>query len=112
MHQHSWPGNIRELLNTLQRAAVWSDDEVIGAEAIKDAIQLSPRAVPGADNILNRPVESGLELELLMAQVARHYIERALEHTHNNKTQAAKLLGFSNYQTFSNWMTRYGVTGE
>lgn len=111
MLQHAWPGNIRELLNTLQRAAVWSDDEVIGVDAIKDAIQLSPRIAPGTDNILNRPVEAGIELESLMAQVARHYIERALENTRNNKTQAAKLLGFGNYQTFTNWMNRYGVTG-
>ena len=110
--QHTWPGNIRELLNTLQRAAAWSDDEVIGADAIKDAIQLTPRTAAGADNILNRPVESGIKLESLMAQVARHYIERALATTGNNKTQAAKLLGFSNYQTFSNWMNRYGVTGS
>jgi transcriptional regulator with PAS, ATPase and Fis domain len=112
MLQHSWPGNIRELLNTLQRAAVWSDDEVIGIEAIKDAIHLSPRHVPGADNILNRPIEPGVELESLLAQVARHYIERALDSTRNNKTQAARLLGFGNYQTFTNWMNRYGVTGR
>jgi DNA-binding NtrC family response regulator len=109
MLQHTWPGNIRELLNTLQRAAVWSDDESISLEAIKDAILLSPKTLRGDDGILNRPVESGLELEALMTQVARHYIERALDHTRNNKTQAAKLLGFSNYQTFTNWMNRYGV---
>ncbi len=109
MLQHSWPGNIRELLNTLQRAAVWSDDDIIGLEAIKDAVQLSPKSVSGAENILNRPVESGIELEALMALVARHYIERTLDHTRNNKTQAAKLLGFGNYQTFTNWMNRYGV---
>ena len=109
MLQQSWPGNIRELFNTLQRAAVWSDDEAIGMEAIKDAILLSPKALPGADGILNRPVESGFDLESLMAQVARHYIERALDHTRNNKTQAAKLLGFGNYQTFTNWMNRHGV---
>lgn len=112
MLQHYWPGNIRELLNTLQRAAVWSDEEVIGVEAIKDAIQVSARAAPGADNILNQSVESGVALESLMSKVARHYIERALDHTHNNKTQAAKLLGFGNYQTLSNWMARYGVKGQ
>jgi transcriptional regulator with PAS, ATPase and Fis domain len=112
MLQHAWPGNIRELLNTLQRAAVWSDEEVISAEAIKDAIQVSSRTIPGTDNILNQPMEPGIELETLMARVARHYIERALDHTHNNKTQAAKLLGFGNYQTLSNWMTRYGVKGQ
>jgi transcriptional regulator with PAS, ATPase and Fis domain len=109
MLQHAWPGNIRELLNTLQRAAVWSDDESISLEAIKDAILLSPNALHGGDGILNRTVESGLDLEALMIQVARHYIERALDHTRNNKTQASKLLGFSNYQTFTNWMNRYGV---
>jgi len=109
MLQHTWPGNIRELLNTLQRAAVWSDDESISLEAIKDAILLSPKTLQGDDGILNRPVESGLELEALMTQVARHYIERALDHTRNNKTQASKLLGFGNYQTFTNWMNRYGV---
>lgn len=109
MLQHAWPGNIRELLNTLQRAAVWSDDESISQEAIKDAILLSPKALQGDDGILNRPVESGIDLEALMTQVARHYIERALDHTRNNKTQASKLLGFGNYQTFTNWMNRYGI---
>jgi transcriptional regulator with PAS, ATPase and Fis domain len=109
MLQHEWPGNIRELLNTLQRAAVWSDDEAIGLEAIKDAILLSPKALLGADNILSRPIEPGIKLEELMAKVARHYIERALDHTRNNKTQAAKLLGFGNHQTFTNWMSRYGI---
>lgn len=109
MLQHAWPGNIRELLNTIQRAAVWSDDESIGLEAIKDAILLSPMALHCEDEILNRPVESGIDLEMLMAQVARHYIERTLDHTRNNKAQASKLLGFANYQTFINWMKRYGI---
>lgn len=109
MLQHAWPGNVRELLNTLQRAAVWSDDEAISQEAIKDAILLSPKTLQGDDGILNQPVESGLDLEALMTQVARHYIERALDHTRNNKTKASKLLGFGNYQTFTNWMNRYGV---
>jgi transcriptional regulator with PAS, ATPase and Fis domain len=110
MLQHAWPGNIRELLNTLQRAAVWSDDETIGMEAIKDAILLSPKVGQGDDGILNQSVEAGLDLEGLMTQVAKHYIESALDQTHNNKTQASKLLGFSNYQTFTNWMNRYGAT--
>jgi DNA-binding NtrC family response regulator len=107
--QHHWPGNVRELFNTLQRAAVWSDDETISPDAISDALLLSPRTLDGEQEILNRPLESGVELEALMGQVARHYIERALAHTRNNKTQAARLLGFGNYQTFTNWMNRHGV---
>lgn len=107
--RHSWPGNIRELLNTLQRAAVWSDEETIGPEAISDAILLTPKAQSANDFILNRRLDSGLALEDLIAYVARHYLQRALEHTKGNKTQAAALLGFRNYQTLTNWMEKYNV---
>ena len=106
---HPWPGNIRELLNTLQRAAVWSDDETIGQEAIRDAILVTPTERAGSDSILNRPLDSVLALDDLMAGVARHYLQRALEQTKGNKTQAAALLGFRNYQTLTNWMEKYKV---
>ena len=107
--QHPWPGNIRELLNTLQRAAVWSDDETVGQEAIRDAILVTPKGQASNDSILNRPLNSVLALEDLMAGVARHYLQRALEQTKGNKTQAAALLGFRNYQTLTNWMEKYEV---
>lgn len=107
---HTWPGNIRELLNTLQRAAVWSDDETIGQEAIRDAILVTPTWYARSDDgILNRSLDSALPLEDLMAGVARHYLQRALERTKGNKTQAAALLGFRNYQTLTNWMEKYKV---
>lgn len=109
MLQHHWPGNVRELDNALRRAAVWSDDESISLESIKDAILLHPKVSPSDNDILNQSVESGVELEMLMAKVASHYIERALEHTRHNKTKASKLLGFSNYQTLINWMKRYEI---
>lgn len=110
LRQHPWPGNVRELLNTLQRAAVWSDDEKIGPEAISDAILNMPTWQTGSDEcILNRPLDSTFVLENLIAEVAQHYLQRALEQTKNNKTQAAALLGFKNYQTLSNWMKRYNV---
>jgi len=41
--------------------------------------------------------------------VAADYLARALEHTRDNRSQAARLLGFGNYQTFTNWMNRHGV---
>lgn len=109
MLQHRWPGNVRELLNTLQRATVWSDDEVIGLEAMKDAILVPPKGQRGASDILDRPIEGGVPLDALMAEIARHYLKRALEHTHSNKSQAADLLGLGSYQTLTNWMNRYGI---
>lgn len=109
MLQHAWPGNVRELLNTLQRATVWSDDETIGLEAVRGALLAAPKKDGGEDAILNRPLDSALSLEELMASVARHYLQRALDQTKGNKTQAASLLGFRNYQTLGNWLEKYGV---
>jgi transcriptional regulator with PAS, ATPase and Fis domain len=109
MLQHRWPGNVRELLNTLQRATVWSDDEVINLEAMKAAILVPPKGQKGAGDILDRPIEGGVSLDALMAEVARHYLKRALEHTQSNKSQAADLLGLGSYQTLTNWMKRYGI---
>ena len=109
MLQHSWPGNVRELLNTLQRASVWSDEETIDSVAMKDSIFRFPKQRGMGEQIMDRPVEGGIELEGLMAEVARHYIKRAMDYTRNNKTQTANLLGFSSYQTLTNWIKKYGI---
>ncbi|WP_269145850.1 helix-turn-helix domain-containing protein [Nitratidesulfovibrio oxamicus] len=42
-----------------------------------------------------------------MADVARHYLDRAMEQSRGNKTEAAKLLGLGSYQTLTNWLLKY-----
>ena len=105
--QHSWPGNIRELLNTLQRAVMWSTADVIRDRDIRDALLPSPSQ--GADGVLDRPLGNGLNLPHLLSEVARHYLKRAHEKAAGNKTLAAELVGLPSYQTFTNWMNKYGV---
>ena len=63
-------------------------------------------------HILDRPLGKGLRLQDLLADVARHYLVRALEETRGNKTRAARLVGLASYQTFTNWSKKYGVDGE
>ena len=41
--------------------------------------------------------------------MARHYLRRALDAAHGNKSQAAKLLGLPSYQTLTNWLEKYGL---
>jgi len=59
--------------------------------------------------ILNRPLGRELDLKTLIAKVAQHYIKRALNESHNNKTEAAELIGLPSYQTLNNWMEKYDV---
>jgi len=107
--QHNWPGNVRELLNTLRRAAVWSGKVTISKDDIEDAILPMTPVSQSSDDILNRPIGKGVNLQGILSDVAKHYMERTLKETGGNKSRAAKLLGFTHYQTFSNWAAKYNL---
>ena len=104
---HPWPGNVRELLNTLRRAAIWTESNTISAEDAREALL----PVPGArrHDVLGRPLGGGLNLPELLSEVAKHYLDRALDEAAGNKTKAAELVGLPSYQTLTNWLQRYGV---
>ncbi len=104
---HSWPGNVRELLNTLHRAAIWSESTTISTEEVRDALLPAPKTQ--RREILGRPLGNGLDLQMLLQEVAQHYLSRALDEAHGNKSRAAELLGLSSYQTLTNWLSRYKV---
>ncbi len=90
---HSWPGNVRELQNVVQRAAIFSDSELIDD---KD-IEFSAPAVSVGN--------SALELKTIDA-MERDMIRKALEKTDNNKTKAAEILGIS-VRTLRNKLAEY-----
>ena len=106
--RHSWRGNVRELLNTLRRAAIWSDDETIETEDVREALLPAPR--DQRQEILDRPLGEGFSLPDLLAKIARHYLTRAMEETAGNKSKAAELVGLASYQTLTNWLSKYGVS--
>ena len=103
--RHAWPGNVRELANTLRRAAIWSEGDVIGEEEMVDA--LLPAAGGGA--VMGRALGNGFSLPGVLADVARHYLARAMREAGESKTRAAELVGLASYQTLTNWLVKYGV---
>ncbi len=90
------------------RAAIWTPEPTLKAEDNRDA--LLPLGGTEEDRIVGRPLGEGIDLTGLLATVARHYLERALDEAAGNKTRAAKLVGLPSYQALTNWMKRYGVT--
>jgi len=107
MMMHPWPGNVRELLLTLKRAAIWSEGVTITTEDVREALLKIPSTQ--RTDVLGRPLGEGLNLPDLLAKVARHYLERALDETSGNRTKAAILVGLPSYQTLTNWLRRYEV---
>lgn len=106
---YEWPGNVREMKNTLLRAAVLSSGPKITEAEIRQAIFTAP--TQNKDGILNRPLGNGFNLQRALDEVAQHYLRRALEQAHGNKSEAAKLVGLPSYQTLTNWLKKYDLDG-
>ena len=108
LFRHAWPGNVRELQATIDRLVLWAPNATVGAEDVGEELLRTVREERA--NLLGRPLDNGLELPTLVADLARHYLERALSEADGNKTRAAELIGLPSYQTLTNWMKRYDVT--
>ncbi|KJS02107.1 MAG: Fis family transcriptional regulator [Peptococcaceae bacterium BRH_c4a] len=87
--KYHWPGNIRELQNVLERAAIISHSNEITVEDLPKEFQIGP-AKPGADMVVGLP-EGGISLE----DLEKELIIKALEKSKGNQTRAAQLLGIT-----------------
>ena len=105
--RHPWPGNVRELQATMDRLVLWTAHAAIEAADVSEELLRTATAAPA--DLLGRSLGGGLDLPALMADLARHYLERALDEAGGNKTRAAELIGLPSYQTLTNWLARYGV---
>jgi DNA-binding NtrC family response regulator len=79
---HTWPGNFRELAQTLRTAAL---------HAAGDRIELAD--LPFAFRSEPPPQEPKLPLDDLMQNAERRLIQLALDQSGNNKSKAAQILG-------------------
>jgi len=81
---YSWPGNIRELENIIQRAITLSQHEVILPEDLPATI---------IQKIDEKLFEKALEEKFTLDQLEKEYIKRVLIETGGNKSKAAERLG-------------------
>ena len=75
---------------------------------VREALLPQPETL--GQKVLERPLGDGFNLPELLADVARHYLSRAMDESAGNKTRAAELVGLPSYQTLTNWLAKYGVT--
>ena len=86
--QYSWPGNIRELFNVLERLVILADNDVLGLDNLPKNILLS---VLPQSNSSTLSVQG--DLPTTTDNVERDVIVRVLTEEHFNKAGAAKKLG-------------------
>jgi DNA-binding NtrC family response regulator len=107
VRKHPWPGNVRQLYNTLVQAAVMTDGDVIDRQDVADAIAEVP-GKPAVDP-LEQSLGDGFSLTDFLEEIQRHYLLRAMKESGGVKTKAAELLGYKNYQTLAAQLERLKV---
>jgi two-component system response regulator PilR (NtrC family) len=92
LENYSFPGNVRELENMIERAVALAASTTIGlSELPLSVIGVSAQSTP---DLLSLP-EEGCNLDEIMNQVELRLLVQALERTQGVRTSAAKLLGVS-----------------
>ncbi|MGX9932378.1 sigma 54-interacting transcriptional regulator [Virgibacillus salarius] len=106
MYKYDWPGNIRELMNILERLFVLTDGEHISFNALPEFLHIELQK----EGTL-APVQSLKKRRELLAEASKEeqeLIKQTLEQVKGNKSQAAKLLGVSR-ATLYNKISRYAL---
>jgi DNA-binding NtrC family response regulator len=105
LQRHPWPGNVRELRNVIERAVIIAGEGAItpahlpfdfgAAQGVKPPVQL------------NEPDAVRLPVGTTVSDAEKALIMLTLQHTKNNKTRAAEILGIS-LKTLFNKLKEYG----
>lgn len=90
LQRHSWPGNIRDLENSLVKSVLYSRKKVLEA----DDLMLS--TIKGKDSLDYLPTpQAGFSLDEFLVSVRKQLMLKALDSAKGNQSEAARLLGIT-----------------
>ncbi len=121
LKNYSWPGNIRELENFIERLVVLTDSDLITPEDLSfDMLSLGevnsgePETLLEDRDLLLSSLslpeisEEGIELNKVLKEIEVYYLKKALEISNGVKARAARLLGL-NRTTFIEKLKKYNL---
>jgi DNA-binding NtrC family response regulator len=95
---YDWPGNVRQLENTIERIVLFSRGSVVSADDLPDLLQTTRRDTP-----------AGLfEALPTLEDMEKRYLEYVLHAVGRNRTRAAEVLGIDR-RTLYRMAERYGI---
>ena len=95
---YGWPGNIRELQNTIERLKILAENNEIKLDDIPFGIRMPKAKTEAVDFTVDMPLDD----------VEKNHILRTLSYNHGNKTKTAQSLGIT-IKTLYNKLHRYGI---
>lgn len=108
--EYDWPGNVRQLRNIIERAVVLSEAGEITLDVLpQEILRKSPQKndLEASDDTIN--VSASLDFKDAKREFERRYIEKCLDQTSGNITQAAAMLGMHR-QSLQHKIKELGLT--
>jgi two-component system response regulator PilR (NtrC family) len=109
MTRYDWPGNIRELENTIERAVALEGTPTVLPDSLPPSVRgdVSRPAAAGQPPADALPA-SGFDLEAHVKEIERGYIAEALKRAGGVQVKAAELLGMS-FRSFRYYVKKYNL---
>ncbi|SLM31104.1 Type 4 fimbriae expression regulatory protein pilR [Desulfamplus magnetovallimortis] len=97
LNKYTFPGNVRELENLIERSVALSSTNIILPESLTISMHKKRRWVEGVKGRRYdlSEVEQGVDLDEILSSIEGAYISRAMELAGGNKSKAADLLGIT-----------------
>ncbi|MBC2703255.1 sigma-54 dependent transcriptional regulator [Desulfobacula sp.] len=97
LNKYSFPGNVRELENLIERSVALSSTNIILPESLTISMHKKRRWIEG---IKGRrfdldEVEQGMDLDEILSTIEQAYLKKAMEISGGNKSKAAEYLNLS-----------------
>ncbi len=103
-----WPGNLRELRNTVARALLLSGGGTILPQHVREGKELDPRGLPPGGPAFPRDASLTDKVREAAERLEREWILQALEQAGGNKAEAARILKVD-YTTLHRKLKRLGL---
>ncbi|MFI5109359.1 MAG: sigma-54-dependent transcriptional regulator [Terriglobales bacterium] len=103
---YDWPGNVRQLENTIERAVAMESSDELNVELPAERSKIRVAAISGNGSV---PIPTeGLDMERYVADLERSMLQTALRQSGGVQTRAAELLRLS-YRSFRHLAKKYDI---
>jgi two-component system response regulator PilR (NtrC family) len=109
LQRYSFPGNVRQLQNMVERAATLADVELLGPESLPPSVRGDPEAAVTGTPTGAVVLSPNFSLERYLDEAERRYLLAALQRADGVKTRAAELLGLT-FRSFRYRLAKHGLS--
>jgi len=110
--QYDWPGNVRQLENTIERAIALETADELKVEMPVERPRARAAAAGAGNDVVSvaagAVLPEGMDMEKYVAEIERSLLKSALQQANGVQTRAADVLKIS-YRSFRHLMKKYDV---